>query len=223
MRLTMGRGTEGRQWLDILTGCLLVLLVAVPAGRAGDWESLRESYDKKLKAHAKQIAEIETREPTGSDDPNQRAEKITRDRITAVRAALRGGGKARTLADTADQASVEPSASIDLSREQSEYFDIVTREWGPDGAERRRLRESPATLQKNFERANANVVRATERAEAMAGRGQAAVVERVARLEAEVKEAGDRLRARWQREQALRDRERDQREREAAERARTIR
>jgi hypothetical protein len=66
-------------------------------------------------------------------------------------------------------------------------------------------------------------VRATEHAEITSGRGQAAVLEKMTRIEAEVKEAGDRLRARWQREQALRDREREQREREAAERARTIR
>ena len=49
------------------------------------------------------------------------------------------------------------------------------------------------------------------------------VLEKATRIEAAVREAGERLRARWQLEQAARERERQQREREAAERARGAR
>jgi len=47
------------------------------------------------------------------------------------------------------------------------------------------------------------------------------VLENAARIEAMVNEAAERFRARWQLEQAAREREAKQRERDAAERARS--
>ena len=41
---------------------LLFALIAAPDGLAGEWETMRESYDNKLRTHAKRIAEIEARE-----------------------------------------------------------------------------------------------------------------------------------------------------------------
>ena len=89
-----------------------------------------------------------------------------------------------------------------------------------EGAERKKLREAMATVQKNFERANANLTKA---AKATAGLKPSDVLEKAAAIEAMVTEAGERLRARWQLEQATRERETKQREREAAERARGTR
>ena len=84
-----------RRCLCTLTACLLLSLIAVPDGLAGEWENMRESYDNTLRAHAKRIAEIEARERGVPADPQQRADKITRDRITGIKASLKGGGKAR--------------------------------------------------------------------------------------------------------------------------------
>jgi hypothetical protein len=77
-----------------------------------------------------------------------------------------------------------------------------------------------ATAQKNLERANANLTKA---ARTEAGPSAAEALEKAARIDTTVTEAGDRLRARWQLEQAARERETKQREREAGERARTTR
>ena len=208
----------GSRCLRTLMACLLLSLIAVPDGLAGEWENMRGSYDNTLRAHAKRLAEIEARE-RGVADPEKRAEKITRDRITAIKGSLKGGGKARSLADTAERASGDARAFIDVDREQGAYLDIVMSEWRAEGAERRMLRESLATLAKNLERANTNLVRAIEVAETTTMRvPQSGVLEKVGRIEAAEKE-----RARWQREQATRERERLQREREAAERERGVR
>ena len=183
---------------------------------------MRESYDNKLRAHAKRVAEIEAREREGSGDPEKRATKITRDRIAGINASLKGGGKGKNLADAAQKASGDARALADLSREQGEYLDAVTNEWGAEGAERKKLREAVATVQKkNLERANANLSRAAKATTAAAQPSD--VLEKAARIEAAMTEAGDRLRARWQLEQAARERETKQREREAAERARGTR
>jgi hypothetical protein len=199
--------------------CLLLSLVAVPAGLAGEWETMRESYDNTLRAHAKRIAEIEARERGLPADREKRADKITRDRITGIKASLKGGGKARSLAEAAERASGGAGALIDVHREQGEYLDIVVSEWRGEGSERRMLRESSAALAKNLERANARLARVIEIAETTTMRvPQSGVLEKVARIEAAEKE-----RARWQREQAARERERLQREREAAERERGVR
>jgi len=209
----------GSRCLRTLMACLLLSLIAVPDGLAGEWETLREGYDNTLRAHAKRIAEIEARERGVPADPEKRAEKITRDRITGIKGSLKGGGKARSLADTAERASGDARAFIDVDREQGAYLDIVMSEWRAEGAERRMLREALATLAKNLERAKTNLARAIEVAETTTLRvPQSGVLEKVGRIEAAEKE-----RARWQREQATRERERLQREREAAERERGVR
>jgi len=209
----------GSRCLRTLMACLLLSLSAVPDGLAGEWENMRGSYDNTLRAHAKRLAEIEARERGVPVDPEKRAEKITRDRITGIKGSLKGGGKARSLADTAERASGDARAFIDVDREQGAYLDIVMSEWRAEGAERRMLREALATLAKNLERANTNLARAIEVAETTTMRvPQSGVLEKVGRIEAAEKE-----RARWQREQATRERERLQREREAAERERGVR
>jgi len=219
VRLAMHHGGTGRRYLCTLTACLLLSLIAVADGLAGEWENMRESYDNKLRAHARRIGEIEARERGGPADQEKRAEKITRDRIAGIKGSLKGGGKARGLADTVERASGDVTALINVYREQGEYLDIVMSEWRAEGAERRMLRESLAALPKNLERANANLERAIEVAETTTMRvSQSGVLEKVARIEEAEKE-----RARWQREQATRERERLQREREAAERERGVR
>ena len=215
----MRHGGPGRRRLHTLMTCLLLSLIAAPDGLAGEWENMRESYDNTLRAQAKRIAEIEGRERGVPADRGKRADKITRDRITGIKGSLKGGGRARSLADAAERASGDARALIDVSRAQGEYLDLVMSEWRTEGAERRKLRESIATLQKSLERANANLARASEAAETTTLRvPQSGVLGKVARMEEEAKE-----RARWQREQAARERERQQREREAAERERSVR
>ena len=220
----MHYGTGTRRLRALMAGLVLSLTAVPETVAAGEWENMRASYDSKLRAHAKRIAEIEARERGVPEDQEKRADKITRDRLTGIKASLKGGGKARSLADAAERASGDARALADVYREQGEYLDTVTSEWGAEGAARRKLRESLASLQKNLERANANLARAIEVAETTAMHvPQSGVPEKVARIEAEAKEAGDRLTARWQLERAAREREQLQREREAAERARGVR
>jgi hypothetical protein len=215
----MRESGAGRQWLHTLMACLLLSLITVPDGRAGEWEDMRESYDNKLKAHAKRIAEIEARERGIPADQEKRADKITRDRISGVKGSLKGGGKARSLASAAERAPGDAKALIDVSRAQGEYLDIVVSEWRADGTERRKLRGSIATLPKNLEHASANQARATEVAEATSRLvPESGLPEKIGRIEAAEKE-----RARWLREQAALERERQLRERGAAERERGVR
>jgi len=210
----------GRRWLRTLMACLLLSLIALPDGLAGEWEKMRESYDNKLKAQAKRIAEIEARERGVPPDQEKRADKITRDRIAGIKGSLKGGGgKARSLANTAERAPRDAQALIDVSREQGEYLDIVMSEWGAEGTERRKLRGSIATLPKRLEHASASLARANAVAEATAMRvPESGLPEKVGRIE-----AAERERARWLREQAALERERQQRERGAAERERGVR
>jgi len=213
----MQHGDAARRRLCTLTAGLLLSLITVADGLAGEWENMGERYDRTLRAQAKRIAEIEARERGVPADREKRADKITRDRITGIKRSLKGGGRARSLADAAERASDDARALGDVYREQGEYLDIVMSEWRTEGAERRKLRESMATLQKSLERANANVSGAIGVAETTTMRvRQSGVLEKVARMEAE-----EKARARWQREQAARERERQQREREAAERERS--
>ena len=144
--------------------------------------------------------------------------QITRDQVTSVRTSLKTGGKRTSLADAAAKASGDARALPDLYREQSEYLDVVESEWGAEGTERKKLREAMATVQKNLERVNANMAKAAKAK--TEGVKPSDVLEKTARIEAAVTEAGERLRARWQLEQAAREREIKQREREAAELAR---
>jgi hypothetical protein len=208
---------SARRSLPTFTAGLLFVLGMVADAPAGEWEQLRDSYEGALKTYEKRIGEIEAKE-RGVADPLQRADKITRDRIASVRTSLRTAGKGKSLADAADKASADPQGLADLSREQGEYLDAVQGDWGPDGPERKKLRDAMATVQKNLERANANVSKAAKAPPAV---DSSEALERSTRVEAALTEAGDRLRARWQLEQAAREREIKQRERDAAERART--
>ena len=105
------------------------------------------------------------------------------------------------------------------AEQRQKILDIATSEWKADGVERRKLRESLTTLEKNLTRATASMARALKVAETTAmSLPHSGVPEKLARLEETEKE-----RARWLREQAARDRERQQKEREAAERERSVR
>ena len=213
------------------TGCvrgllagLVLCLGAGPGAWAGDWENMRERLDDKLRPHAGRLAEIEAREHGDPPDREQRAEKITRDRIAQITASLNRGGPVRTPVDAAEMGPGEASALADVSRKQGEQLDGVARAWGAAGSERRKLREVLAGLQKDMERANVDLAQAIDVADAnMARVAESGVIEAVARLEAEAAEAGDRLRARWQREYDARERERLHREQAAGERERGVR
>ena len=216
----MHHGGPARRCLLTLMAGLLLALIAVSDAPAGEWEDIRESYGNTLRTYEKRIGEIDAKE-RGVPDQEQRADKITRDRVTSIRASLKGGGKGKSLAEAAEKASGDARALADLYREQSGYLDVVMSEWGAQGAERKKLREAMATVQKNFERVNANLARAAKAT--TASMKPSDVLEKAARIDAAVSEAGERLRARWQLEQAARERESKQREREAAERARGAR
>ena len=179
--------------LSALAAGLLLSLIAIPDGFAGEWEDMRDRLDSTLRTHARRIAEIESRDRTAPADQLRRAEKITRDRIAGAEGALKTTAKARSLEDMA--------------------------EWRADGAERKKVRESLVAGQKNLELANSTVGSAIEVAENTARRvPRSGVVEKVARIEGEAK-----ARASWQREQDRLERERHQRERAAAERERGVR
>jgi hypothetical protein len=212
----MHHGDRARS-LAVLAGGALLALVLGSEARAGEWEAVRESYGNALKANDKRLQEIEAKE-RGISDQQQRAEKITRDKIAASRAALKGGDRGRSLAEAAEKASGDPRALSDLSREQGKYVDASTSDWGADGPERKRFRDNAAAAQKNLERVSAGLTRATKALESVRS---TEALEKARRIEASVNEAADRLRARWQLEQAARERESKQREREAAERVRS--
>lgn len=122
-----------------------------------------------------------------------------------------------SLVAIADGHAQEREARADQERQK--ILDIATSEWKADGVERRKLRESLTTLEKNLTRATASMAQALKVAETTAmSLPHSGVPEKLARLEETEKE-----RARWLREQAVRDRERQQKEREAAERERGVR
>jgi hypothetical protein len=183
----------------VLTAVVVLLAwLVVTDAQAGEWETARDRQEVALRAHAARVADIEARE-RGVRDPDRRAEKITRDRVASLEAALKGAGK------------VPP--------DPAERLAAVTNDWRADGPERRALRESLATLQKNLERANASLARAADVVEWTAQRlPRSGVLEKVRRLEDE-----EKARAQWQLDQATRERERLQRERQAAERERGVR
>ena len=212
----MHHGGPAERCLLTLMGAFALPLLVASGAVAGEWETVRGNYENALKANEKRIQEIEAKE-RGISDPQQRAEKITRDKVAAARTALKGGGTGKNLAEAAEKVSGDPNALADLSRDQSKYLDAATSDWGAEGPERKRLRDATAATQKNIERVNASLTRA---AKSVASLQASNSLETAARIEAAVNEAGDRLRARWQLEQAARERETKQREREAAERAR---
>jgi len=205
-----------RRGLLILAGSLVLPLGGLSHAVSDELDVIRSNYESTLKANEKRIQEIEARE-RGMADPQQRAEKITQDKVAALRNSLKGDRTGRVLADAADKAANDPSAMADLSKESSKYLDAALSDWGAEGPERKRLREAMADAQKNVESINANLTRA---AGATATAPAVDALEKAARIEGAVNEAADRLQARWQREQAARERDAQQREREAAERAR---
>ena len=213
----MHHGGSARRCLSTVIGVLLWALIAISGAVAGEGDNIRESYDNALRTYEKRIKEIEAKE-SGIPDPQQRATKITSDKIGSARASLKGGGKGLSLVQAADRASGDARALADLYREQSAYLDAVTSEWGAEGAERKKLREAMAISQKNFERTHAGLANAARSAASVT---PSDMLEAAGQIEAAVNEAAERLRARWQLEQAARERDAKQREREAAERARS--
>ena len=114
--------------------------------------------------------------------------------------------------------------AAEVYERQDEFLVAATREWGADGAERKKLRGSLATLQKTLELVKGNLTSASEALQATAARvPDSGVLEKLDGLERAVGDAGQRLRARWELEHQARVREREQREREAAERGRGVR
>jgi hypothetical protein len=208
-----------------VTGIVLSLIAAAAAS-AGEWEDLRESYDRALRTHAKRIADIGATERGMSADVVKHADKITRDRITSLKAKAspKAGGKAQDLADAAGRASGDAVELAELARAQARLVDLATRDWGTGGSERRALRDSMDRLQRSLERTNAGLASAADIALATASSvPESGASEHVAQVEAQVKDAGDRIRTRWLNQQAAFDRERLERERAAAERARSLR
>jgi len=109
----------------------------------------------------------------------------------------------------------------EMSRAEAAAIERAVGRW-EDGAERQKLREAGTALAKNVSAAQASLAAASETMEALIQSvDQSGVAPKLARIEDAVKEAGDRIRARWQQQQAALDRERVRREREAAERARS--
>jgi len=221
----MHHGGTGGRCLVILIPFFL-LSIAAPDALAVDLDRMRESYDTKLRAHQKRITEIEARGRGASADPGKRADGITRDRLAEIRASLKGdGGAAKRLTELAEKASRDGKALLDVYRGQSEYLDVVTREWGADGTERKKLREAITAMQQNLALIDTHLGTVAEAAAAMKTGVQQSggALEKVARIEAGASEARERLSARWERERLMREREREQREREAGERARGLR
>lgn len=201
-----------------LAFALLLLLAAARPAPAREWETLRDNYDGALKTYARRIAEIETRE-RAIQNPTKRADKLTRDRIASLDPSLKSGPRPRGLAEAADRAAADPKALPEVSRLLGEYLDGAGAEWQADGAERRKMRDAVAALQKSLDRAGASLDRVTEVAAATKRRvPQSGVPAKIAHMEAEAK-----ARATWQQEQATRDRERKERERQAGERERGVR
>jgi hypothetical protein len=210
---------------------LVVLSLLPTAGSAGspstpdeavrlrsEWEQVRENQERAIRDNAKQIAAILAKEGGASTDEQQRAEKITQERIAGINADLEGGGKGKPLAQTAEKAGNEAAALAELYKAQDEYLGIVTREWAED---RKKLQEANTALEKNWGLINSHLARATEAALAASRRVQeSGVLEKAAQSEAAAREIRELLTARAERERAALEREREQRERETAERAR---
>ena len=95
---------SARRCLLILAGTLVLPLVGVSGALADELDAVRGNYETVLKANEKRIQEIEARE-RGITDPQQRAEKITRDKVAALRNALKGDRAGKNLADAADTVS----------------------------------------------------------------------------------------------------------------------
>lgn len=149
----------------------------------------------------------------------RRVRTVTGVVLSLIAAASASAGESEDL--RAGRASGD---AAELARAQAVLVDLATREWGTGGSERRALRDSMVRLQRSLERANADLASAADIAVATANSvPESGASERVAQIEAQAKEAGDRIRTRWLNQQAALDRERLERERAAAERERSLR
>ena len=126
---------------------------------ASEWDEIRESYNSALRTHEKRIGEIEAKE-RGMPDREHRADKITRDRGRVDPRVPEGGRKGQEPGRGGRESDPRSQGAGRPVREQGEYLDVVTNEWGSEGAERKKLRDAMAAVQKNLERINANLTRA---------------------------------------------------------------
>ena len=114
----MYHGGPAERCLLTLMGAFLLPLLVASGAVSGEWETGRSNYESALKANEKRIQEMEAKR-RGIPDPQQRAEKITRDKVAAARAALKGGGTGKSLPEAAEKVSGDPKALAELSREQA--------------------------------------------------------------------------------------------------------
>jgi hypothetical protein len=183
-----------------------------------EWEKVRANQERAIRDNQKRLAEIYAR--VAGPDEVKRAEKTTRDRVAAANASLKDGGKSQLLVQMAETAGRDGGALASLYAGQDEYLDRAIGRW-ESGTERKNLETAISLLQRNMERSQAHLARASETAEEMSTQlGQSGVLDKVLQIETAAKEAGARLSVRWELERAARERERQQREREAGERAR---
>jgi hypothetical protein len=229
----MLHGRTRQRCLGTMMTVLLLSLASIP-GAAGwplspeedarvrsEWEKVRQTYEREIRGSQKRIAEIDAQERGFSADPERRAEKITRDAVARIKASLKGGGQGREWARTADQAVSQAKTVAETYTAPRELLDIVRGEWGKEGGGQKKLQEAITALQKNIGLTDSYVAIATQAAGAMSARvRESGVLEKATQSVAAAKEAGERLRARWERERAALAREREQREREASQRAR---
>src|SRR6266542_888075 len=203
MRPAMHHGPTGARRLRTMMALSLLVLVPGP-GSAGSSSSAEE--DASLRREWEKVR------------ANQ--ERTMRERSAAASASVKGGGRGHLLARTAETAGRDGGAVAGLYSAQNEYLDRAMGEWEA-GAERKNLQTAISLLQRNMERSQAHLARASKGAQEMSTQlGQSGVLDKVLQIETAAKEAGERLSARWERERAAREREREQREREAGERAR---
>jgi len=208
-------------------GALCLLPTAASAGSPSpeeaarlrsEWEQVREHQERTIRASAARIAEILAKEGGNSTDEQQRAERITQERLASISASLKGGGRGTQLARAAEKASPAAAALGELGKAQQEYLGTAAREWAED---RKKLREATLAQEKNGQLVNARLTRTAEAALAAARRAQeSGVLEKAARIEAATGELRELLTARAERERAALEREREQRQRETGERAR---
>lgn len=231
----MHHGRTGARRLRTIMVLSLLVLVPGPgstgssssaeenASLSREWEKVRANQERRIRDNQKRLAEIYAR-ASGPDEAT-RAERATRDRVATAQASLantstRGGGPGQLLAQTAESAGREGGALAGLYSAQDEYLAHAMGEW-ESGAERKKLQTAISLLQRNLERTQAHLAKASEAGEEISMQlGQSGVLDKVAQIETAAKEAGERLSARWELERAARERERQQREREAGERAR---
>jgi hypothetical protein len=227
----MHHGRTAPRCLTTAMAFLLVSLISIPSSAErpaspeeearlrSEWQRVRENYAKRLKGREGRIAEIYAKERGVPAD--RRAAKITQDSVAGIKAHLAGGGRGKQLAHMAEKAASETTALAEMYRAQDQYIDFARSAWGEEGVERKKFQEANTVLQKNSELVSSYLAMASEAAEAASRQvQQSGVLERAARIESAVREAGERLSARWERERAARERERAEREREAGERER---